>query len=349
MKFVAECSIFRQNFLQKSASQAPQSSKIVNNRILFCYTDNSPELCPGTFNYWIMQSLESKDGPIQRYVDILSNGGFKALFGDAANKDVVMSIINVFLPEHRRVVEINYQPTEHHGPLLEISKDYQFDFMCTDASGTVFIVEMQRYREQSWFKRCVSYASRVYDRQNRKGQSYDVPPVYLIGLMGTDIDHPDMDLWEDRYISEYTFREKETHDLLDETIFIIFAELARFSKAVSECESDTDRILYLLKNMGRLHNQPKELQAEVYRRIFEACEIAAFTEDKRIQYERDMYDEKRLRGIESAYRRIGWEEGLAAGELAGRKATARKLLEMGMPLEQVVEATGLDRSVVESL
>ena len=117
------------------------------------------------------------------------------------------------------------------------------------------------------------------------------------------------------------------------------------------------RVRDILKNMGNLHNQPQELQTEVYRRIFEACEIAAFTEDKRIQYERDMYDEKRLRGIESAYRRIGWEEGraegmeqgLAAGELAGRKATARKLLEMGMPLEQVVEATGLDRSVVESL
>ena len=31
-------------------------------------------------------------------------------------------------------------------------------------------------------------------------------------------------------VSEYTFREKECHDLLGETIVIIFAELTRFSK-----------------------------------------------------------------------------------------------------------------------
>ena len=337
-----KCCIFKQNLRLLSALQATQRHKIEDKCILFRYTDNYPELCTHKhLTIRTMQSFETKDESIQRYVDILSNGGFKALFGDIANKDVVMSIMNVFLPEHRRVVEISYLPTEHHGPILDHSKDFQFDFMCTDASGTVFIVEMQRYHEDYWFKRCVSYASRAYDRQNRKGENYNVPPVYLIGLMGTEIEHPDTERWKDRYISEYTFREKDTHDLLDETIIIIFAELTRFSKAISECQSDTDRILYILKNMGRLHNQPVELQAEVYRRIFEACEIAAFREDKRIQYERDMYDEKRLRGIESAYRRIGREEA--------QMEMARKFKSLGVAIDTIVEATGLDKETVEAL
>ena len=58
---------------------------------------------------------EIRIGVAQRYVDILTNGGFKALFGDAANKDVVMSIINVLLPNHRKVTDIEYLPTEHQG------------------------------------------------------------------------------------------------------------------------------------------------------------------------------------------------------------------------------------------
>jgi hypothetical protein len=33
-------------------------------------------------------------------VDLLTNAGFKAVFGDEANQDVVMTIINEFLPEH---------------------------------------------------------------------------------------------------------------------------------------------------------------------------------------------------------------------------------------------------------
>ena len=184
-------------------------------------------------------------------MDILTNGGFKALFGDINNKEAVMVIINALLPEHRQVADIEYLPTERQGQ-MEDNKEYRYDFMCRDSSGAMFIVELQRYREKSWFKRCVSYAARAYDRQNRRGENYDVPPVYLIGLMGTEIDHPDSEFWRDRYVSEYTFREKEAHDLLDETIVIIFAELVRFDKAESECMTDMDRMLFILKNMGRL-------------------------------------------------------------------------------------------------
>lgn len=115
---------------------------------------------------------DARGNAVQRYIDILTNGGFKALFGDVNNKE------------------------------------YHYDFMCRDEDGAIYIVEMQRYAEEHWFKRCVSYASRAYDRQNRRGEDYDVPPVYLIGLMGTEILHQDPGLWNDRFISEYTFREK---------------------------------------------------------------------------------------------------------------------------------------------
>ena len=187
---------------------------------------------------------------VHRYVDILTNGGFKALFGDENNKDVVMDILNVLLPENRRVVSIDYIPTEHQGPVVDTNKEFHYDFMCRDASGVVFIVELQRYYEDNWFRRCVSYASRAYDRQNRRGGNYDVPPVYLIGLMGVDIEHPDMSQWANRYLSEYTFREKLTNELLDETIVIIFAELSRFNKQASECSTPQDIMMYILKNLN---------------------------------------------------------------------------------------------------
>ena len=218
-------------------------------------------------------------GTVQRYVDILTNGGFKALFGDKANKDVVMSIINVLLPDHRKVTEIDYLPTEYQGQVVDLNKEYHYDFMCKDESGTVFIVELQRYQDDYWFKRCVSYACRAYDRQNRKGEDYNVAPVYLIGLMDVPIDYPDKDFWKDRYVSEYTFREKESHDLLGETIVIILAEMANFSKAAEDCVTEVDKMLYLLKNIGRMMDQPGWLQHEVYTRIFDACEIAGFDED----------------------------------------------------------------------
>ncbi len=267
---------------------------------------------------------EIKNGVAQRYVDILTNGGFKALFGDAANKDVVMSIINVLLPDHRKVTDIEYLPTEHQGQVVDLNKEYHYDFMCRDKSGTTFIVELQRYQEDHWFKRCVSYACRAYDRQNRKGEDYDVQPVYLIGLMDIEIDHPDKDFWKNRYVSEYTFREKETHDLLGETIVIIFAEMANFSKRAEDCITEADRMLYLLKNIGRMMEQPDWLQHEVYTRIFNACEIAAFSEDKRIQYDKDMYDERKRNSELATAKRIGREEGV--------RTVAMEMKSMGLPV-----------------
>ena len=43
----------------------------------------------------------------QRYVDILSDAGFKAVFGDRRNKDVLIDLLNVVLPPHRRVRDLS--------------------------------------------------------------------------------------------------------------------------------------------------------------------------------------------------------------------------------------------------
>ena len=85
---------------------------------------------------------------VQRYVSLLTNSGFKAVFGDRRNKDVVMSVINMLLPEGKQVRDIEYAPTEHQGPML-VSKEFQYDFMCKGTDGTAFIVEMQAIRKIS--------------------------------------------------------------------------------------------------------------------------------------------------------------------------------------------------------
>ena len=293
----------------------------------------------------------------QKYVDFLTNGGFKAFFGDENNKMGVMTIINELLPNHRKVVEIEYLPTEHQGPILGHSKEFRYDFSCKDASGAIFIVEMQRYYEKAWFKRCISYASRAYDKQNKTGDDYDVPPVYLIGLMGVRIDHPDKEFWKNRYVSEYTFREKDCHDLLGETIVVIFAELADFNKTEDECITRQDRMLYLLKNCGKLNVPPKWSEQEKYTEILDACYIDDFAEDKLKTYQKDMYDEKRRIGELAAARENGlaegMEKGMEKGIEIGRKEsvieTAKNLKSEGISLEIISKATGLPTEEIERL
>ena len=142
-----------------------------------------------------------------------------------------------------------------------------------------------------------------------------------------------------------SFRKKVTHDLLDETIIIIFAELARFSKPLEDCSSDLDRMLYVLKNSGNLKNRSGWLRSRIYAKILEACEIARFSEEKRIQYNKDMIDERRREGELQAAKRIGWEEGREEGREEGsrqaRMELAKKLLAKGMTFNEVSEVTSL--------
>ena len=292
---------------------------------------------------------DTKNDEKPDYVDLLTNAGFKAVFGDEANQDVVMMIINEFLPEHRQVTEIQYLPTEHQGPVLSLNKEFQFDFRCRDAAGVEFIVEAQSYIEEGWFQRCACYASRAYDRQSRKGEGYDIAPVYLIGFMGVQVPHPDPELWKDRYISEYTFREKSTGDLLAETIIIIFVELASFDKKLEECETVPDKMLYILKNIGVLKKRPQALQGKMYERIFQACHIAAFDEEKRIIYEKDMNDERRLYGMLAAKHKEGRAEGLKEGIEKERTELLKNLLESGLPIEEVSRLTKIDIQEIERL
>lgn len=211
----------------------------------------------------------------------------------------------------------------------------------------MFIVELQRYRDDHWFKRCVSYASRAYDRQNRKGEDYDVPPVYLIGLMGVEVDHPDKEYWRDKYVSEYTFREKNCHDLLGETIVIIFAEMANFCKDPEDCVTEVDKMLYVLKNIGKMLDQPHWLQHEVYTRIFNACEIAGFTEDKRIKYEKEMYDERRLKSEMQTAKRLGFEQGVKEGREEGREELIRTIHSKGFSVMEIAQMLDMDPARIE--
>ena len=206
-----------------------------------------------------------------RYVNICSNSGFKAVFGDEDNKEVIISIINTLLQGRRSVTDIRFLRTEYQSTDIK-GKEFRYDFMCKDQSDTTFIVEMQCYPEAFWFKRVVSYASRAYDRSLRSGDGYDVPPVYFFGFMNTDVHHPKNEYWEKNWMAEYTFMEKHTLELLDETIFITFAELKRFRLKESECGTPLERLLFLMKHSSSFSDRlPAWAKDQIWQNFMRSC------------------------------------------------------------------------------
>ena len=301
----------------------------------------------------------------QRYVDILTEAGFKAVFGVERNKDVLIDLLNVVLPAHRRVRDLTYSTTEIPG-ITMTSKSVRLDLRCTGEDGTQFIVEMQCYRQANFFRRCVEYAAKVYDSGSERGDGheYDIAPVYFVGLLNTGVpkfDRSDAAVWGDRYVSEYTFREKESHEVVDETIFLTFVELDRFDKPLEECGSMADKWCYSLKHIGTMERLPEELRIKAFERLFEACEISRFTPEEKLKYEHDMMTERDYTNIlntcrsealaegeakglaegEAKGEAKGRAEGLAEGEAKGKMEVARAMMDKGLEMALISELTGL--------
>ena len=294
--------------------------------------------------------------PAQRYVDILTEAGFKAVFGVEKNKDILIGLLNVVLPAGRRVSDLAYSTTEVPGFTLS-NKSVRLDLRCTGEDGTRFIVEMQCYRQLNFFRRCVEYAAKVYDAGAARGDGsgYGIQPVYFVALMNTGV--PKFD--------KYTFREKISHEVVDETIFLNFVELNRFDKRLDDCVDLADKWFYSLKHMGSMEDLPEGLRVEVFERLFEACEIAKFTPDEKLEYEHDMMTERDYTNILNTYRAEGLAEGEAKGkaegrlegkaegieegEARGKTEVARAMKAKGLGMALISELTGLPEDVIRKL
>ena len=183
----------------------------------------------------------------------------------------------------------------------------------------------------------------------------------LIGLLNTGVpkfDRGDSAVWRDRYVSEYTFREKESHEVVDETIFLIFAELDRFDKKLEECVSMADKWFYSLKHVGRMERLPEGLKVKVFERLFEACEIARFTPEEKLKYEHDMITERDYTDILDTCRAEGLAEGEAKGRAEGKieglaegeaKGKAEGLAEGKMEVARAMKTKGLGMALIAEL
>lgn len=228
-------------------------------------------------------------------------------------------------------------------------KAWRYGFRCRDTLGRNFIVEVQNYWQEHFFRRCAYYAARIYSYGVEKGdgQRYDVEPVFLVALLNASmgLDRKDS-CWDGRYLSSYTFRELYTGQVEDDTIFITFVELYRFRRQrFEDCADAFEQLCWSLKNMQNTCSAPKGALDLRLLDLWRAGEIAAFPEGKRAQYDTDMITERDHENMMYSAEMKGRREGMAEG----KAEVARAMLAAGMPVEQIVALTGLTEEHVEGL
>ena len=294
------------------------------------------------------------------FVNLRSDVGFKAVFADRNNKDILIGVLNQILPPEARIEDIKEYSDREQRRDVPYGKKTVLDLVCVDRDDRTFVVEMQASEEDFFFERCVYYASGLYHLELSDGVRYKgLRPVYVVSFLNYRLRHDDESLWDtDHFISHWRFTEKRTGMVADQTISVIFVEMTLFTKTLEECVTEFDRLFYIFKNSEGFQRIPEWIEEAggISRRLAEACEVAAFDKEKKLKYEIDKMNEWDIQAQKEYAVRKGLEEGLQEGREEGleqgreetRLSIARKLFEAGTPVDVIVNCTGVDDGTIAS-
>ena len=288
------------------------------------------------------------------FVNLMSDSGFKAVYADKDNKQLLIELLNFFLPEDVRVSEIEAYLDREQDPEVDTGKRTYLDLICRGEDGSIFSVEVQQKCEKWIFERCMYYGCNTYRGQISSGDYYDkLKPLYIICILGENLSHQDESKWnENHLISHYKFIETRTQEFAPSTIIINFVETARFTKALEACERPCNYLLYWFLNGWKYDvNGIPEILKDIpeIKQLSAACEIAAFSPAKRTLYNRSVMKEQDVINQLYSAKKEGLAEGLAKGEAKKSLEIAKKMLDANSPIDFICQMTGLSEEEVLKL
>ena len=283
------------------------------------------------------------------FLDIKTDFAFKKVFGSEGSKDLLISFLN-------SVIEFDQQQTitdltivdPYSIPLLKGMKDTFVDVKAELSDNTKVIIEMQVLNHEGFEKRVLYNAAKNYSLQLKKGDPYHLlNPVIALTIT-------DFILFEntDELINNFKLLEKNHFIQYSDDIELIFIELPKFHKTEPELSSIQDKWLYFIKNAGNLDYIPKNLDQELEKAFNIANEANLSEEELELQHKKKDFIYIQKSSIEFATK-TGMEQGLEKGLEQGEWQEKLKIIEnanrMGLPMQTIIELTGLDEEKISAL
>jgi len=284
----------------------------------------------------------------ERYINPFTDYGFKKLFGEEPNKDLLLDFLNVLLQEEQgEIKDLTYLKSEHLGT-SELDRKAIFDLYCENEKGEKFIVELQKTKQNFFKDRTVYYSTfPIREQAKRADWNYELKAVYTIAILDFVFDEDKNERNKFRYDIKLT--DTETKEVFYDKLTFIYLEMPKFNKTVDDLETRFDKWLYVLRNLNRLDRVPDKLRERVFEKLFEIAEIAKFTPDQVRSYEDSLKYYRDLNNSLDTAKEEGRLEGKEEGRLEGIEEVAENMLKKGIPTEIIAETTGLTNQQIERL
>ena len=293
--------------------------------------------------------VNKKIKPMGKFINPFTDWGFKRIFGQEVNKELLISFLNELFAGEHVIRDIKFRDKEMLGETKD-SKSIVFDIFCDTDDGKHIIVEMQNSSMKHYIDRSVYYLARAVTEQGVVGDwDYSLSPVYIISFLNFK---PNDGILEKFRINAGLI-DKELEKPLTPKLRLIYLVLPYFNKDVEECENNFDCWIYLLKNMNTLERMPFIAQNAVFRKLAQITDITTLSKAEREKYD---YSLKNMRDYIATYNTAvekGHAEGYAEGEVEGalKKArdSAQKMKAKGFDFSLISEITNLSINEIKKL
>jgi len=315
-----------------------------------------------------------------RLLDIQSDYIFKRVFGAEKNKKLLISLINSILQGNPTVTDIELRNSEM-SKILKNNRTIHLDIKAEIGTQQFVNIEIQVRNTGEIIERAVQHLATMLTLNSRllteeekragKVQTYKDPKVIGIWIMGESITDRTNAVNEASLAFPPT--ERDDYQIITDKLRIFFVELPKFHPTHIDRRKMLDVWMAFLKNP--LNEEIKDV-AEVQQALYALQEVSENPEDREIYYLRQQtefgYLSEKNVAVENAHK-SGIQKGIEKGraeerkkadmELAKERAKAEKelaeerakahaekiemakrLLSMGLSIEQIIEATGIHAS-----
>ena len=290
---------------------------------------------------------------MSRFINPFTDWGFKFIFGREVEKAILIDFLNDLLSGEHVITDLTFMNTEQI-PARQKERKAIYDIHCETVTGERIIVEMQN-REQPYFRdRGLYYLSRAVVRQAPQGTwNYQLNAVYGVFFVNFLLSEEE----KESFRTDVVLADRDTGKVFNPKFRQIYLELPRFCKDESECETDFERWIYVLKNMETLDRMPFKARKAVFDRLEQIASVGNLTAEQRDRYEEEwkMYNDyyNTLDFAEQKGMQKGIEKGRKEGIEEGRKESlyqaAFSMKKEGIPMAIIIKCTGLSQEEIEAL
>ena len=276
---------------------------------------------------------------MSKYINPYTDFGFKKLFGEEANKDLLIDFLNQLLPNYHQIATLTFRNNENLSEFA-LERKAIFDWAafrihCESQSGERFIVEMQKAKIKFFKDRSLFYTTFPIREQAKRGDEWDfrLTPIYMIAILDFLYDE---EAEKQKFLRSVALKDQDG-DLFYDKLHFKFIQMPLFNKVENELVTHFDKWIYFLKHLETSDSIPDILKEPIFEKAFHEAEIAAMT-----SAEYDKYQESLMSYIEV-------REVVKTAEEDNSKKIAREMKKDGVSSDKIMKYTGLSEKEIDNL